>query len=92
MERTAWAIEGDANATVEIQGRKFAAEENGAPQLCSTFCRDLGRHAHLDWCRNTKTGPRCQEPEIEHIDIPMLPDEGRPKDWISHKLFWARSG
>lgn len=90
MEHTAWAIEGNADATVEIQGRKFAAQEGGAPQLCSSVCRDLGRHAHIDYCRNEK-GP-CQEPESEHITTPMLPNRSRPKDWVSHKVFWARTG
>lgn len=90
MELTAWAVEGNSDAVVEVQGRKFAAQESGAPQLCSAICRDLGRHAHIDYCRNAKG--QCQEPESEHIGVPMLPNINRPKDWVSHKVFWARTG
>lgn len=90
MEHTAWAIEGDADAAVELQGRKFAAQDGGAPQLCSSICRDLGRHAHIVYCRNEK-GP-CQEPESEHITKPMVPNPHKAKDWVSHKVFWARTG
>ncbi|KAG8903434.1 hypothetical protein FRB99_003283 [Tulasnella sp. 403] len=90
MERTVWAIEGAEDVTIEIQGRKFGAQDNGAPQLCSSICRDLGRHAHIDYCRNAKWW--CQEPESEHIKERMLPNPDRPKDWVSHKVFWARTG
>ncbi|CAE6431445.1 unnamed protein product [Rhizoctonia solani] len=35
----------------------------------------------------------CQGgPELEHIRKRMYPDPDRPKDWISHRLKWARSG
>lgn len=91
MELTAWAVEGNADAVVEVQGRKFAAQETGAPQLCSSICRNLGRHAHIDYCRNEKGG-ECREAESEHITTRMLPNLDRPKDWISHREFWARTG
>ncbi|KAG8900671.1 hypothetical protein FRB99_005822, partial [Tulasnella sp. 403] len=90
MEHTSWAIEGAADVTIEVQGRKFGAQDNGAPQLCSSVCRNLGRHAHIDYCRNVKG--QCQEPESEHIKERMLPNPDRPKDWVSHKVFWARTG
>ncbi|KAG8930696.1 hypothetical protein FRC01_002390, partial [Tulasnella sp. 417] len=90
MERTAWAVEGNSDAVVEVKGRKFAAQDDGAPQLCSSICRNLGRHAHIDYCRNAKG--QCQEAESEHIDTPMLPNRNRAKDWVSHKVFWARTG
>ncbi|KAG8901723.1 hypothetical protein FRC00_005050 [Tulasnella sp. 408] len=88
MERTAWAVEGNADAVVEVQGRKFAAQDDGAPQLCSSICRNLGRHAHIDYCRSAKE--ECKE--VGHIDVPMLPNRNRPKDWVSHKVFWERTG
>ncbi|KIO19084.1 hypothetical protein M407DRAFT_44020, partial [Tulasnella calospora MUT 4182] len=89
MELTAWAVEGNADAVVEVQGRKFAAQETGAPQLCSSICRNLGRHAHIDYCRSGKG--ECREAESEHITTRMLPNLDRPKDWISHREFWARA-
>ncbi|KAG8926003.1 hypothetical protein FRC01_009457, partial [Tulasnella sp. 417] len=88
MERTAWAVEGNSDAVVEVQGRKFAAQDDGAPQLCSSICRNLGRHAHIDYCRSAKE--ECKE--VGHIDVPMLPNRTRPKDWVSHKVFWERTG
>lgn len=90
MERTAWAVEGNSDAAVEFQGRKFTAQGNGALHLCSSICRNLGRHAHIDYCRNAKG--QCQGPESEHIDVPMLPNRNRAKDWVSHEVFWARTG
>ncbi|KIO18763.1 hypothetical protein M407DRAFT_224787 [Tulasnella calospora MUT 4182] len=87
MERTAWAVEGNSDAVVEVQGRKFAAQDDGAPQLCSSICRNLGRHAHIDYCRSAKE--ECKE--VGHIDVPMLPNRTRPKDWVSHKVFWERT-
>lgn len=85
MENTSWAIEGAADVFVEVQGRKYAARDGGAPQLCSSVCADLGRHAHIDYCRNAKGN--CQEPESEHITVPMLPEPSKAKDWVSHKAF-----
>ncbi|KAG8900445.1 hypothetical protein FRB99_006041 [Tulasnella sp. 403] len=90
MKHTSWAIERAADVTVETQGRKFGAQDNGAPQLCSSVCRNLGRHAHIDYCRNVKG--QCQDPESEHIKERMLPNPDRPKDWVSHRVFWARTG
>ncbi|KAG8962040.1 hypothetical protein FRC05_005627 [Tulasnella sp. 425] len=90
MVHTAWIVEGNTDAVVEVNGRLFSAQEDGAPQLCSSLCRNLGRHAHIDYCRNSNG--QCQEAESEHIDVPMLPNLNRPKDWISHKVFWARTG
>ncbi|KAG8901724.1 hypothetical protein FRC00_005051 [Tulasnella sp. 408] len=90
MELTAWAVEGNNDAVIEVHGRRFAAQDNGAPQLCSSICTNLGRHAHIDYCRTEKG--QCREEESEHITPRMLPNLDRPKDWISHKVFWARTG
>ncbi|KAG8993098.1 hypothetical protein FRB94_011064 [Tulasnella sp. JGI-2019a] len=90
MENTSWAIEGAPDAFIEVQGRKYAARDGGAPQLCSSVCLALGRHAHIDYCRNEQGD--CREPESEHITEPMLPEPNKPKDWVSHKAFWARTG
>lgn len=90
MGRTAWTVEGNTDAVVEVNGRQFATQDDGAPQLCSSICRSLGRHAHIDYCRNSNG--QCQEAESEHIGVPMLPNPNRPKDWVSHKVFWTRTG
>ncbi|KAG8952848.1 hypothetical protein FRC03_012004, partial [Tulasnella sp. 419] len=90
MQNTSWAIEGDASAVIEIQGRKYAARDAGTPHICSSVCSQIGRHAHIDYCRSPDGS--CQGNESLHIKERMLPNSHRPKDWISHKLFWERTG
>lgn len=51
----------------------------------------MGRHAHIDDCR-TEPGKACKGAEVEHINIKIPPNPEAPKDWITHKLFWERSG
>ena len=91
MEQTSWAIEGGDDATCEVQGHKFAIGDSGAPMLCSMFCRELGRrHTHVDFCRSNDIS--CTDPAVEHITQRMEPRPGVAKDWITHSLYWARSG
>ena len=92
MEQTSWAIEGGDDATREVQGHKFAIGDSGAPMLCSMFCRELGRrHTHVGFCRS-KDPKICADPGVEHITQRMEPRAGVAKDWITHSLYWARSG
>ena len=90
MDQTAWAVEGTQDVAVEVQGRRFGGQDSGAPHLCNLVCSQLGRHAHVDYCRS-HDGP-CQGNDSSHIDMPMLPNPKRPKDWVSHALFWKRTG
>jgi hypothetical protein len=91
MEQTTWAIDGDDDAVREIQGRKFSSGDSGAPMLCSMVCKELGRHAHIAFCRSA-TAASCRDREVQHIKDRMQPEPGRAKDWITHSLHWARSG
>jgi hypothetical protein len=91
MSRTSWSIDGPDDTVVELKGRKFATSDDGAPMMCNLFCQDMGRHVHVDYCRATEEAP-CDGAEVEHIDVPMAPNPDQPKDWISHSLFWKRSG
>ena len=91
MEKTSWAIDGDDDAVREIQGRKFSAGDSGAPMLCASVCKELGRHAHIDFCR-TPNGQVCISNDTEHIHARMQPQPSRDKDWITHALHWARTG
>ncbi|KAF8306096.1 hypothetical protein DL93DRAFT_250101 [Clavulina sp. PMI_390] len=91
MEQTVWSIDGDEDAVREIEGRKFTSGDSGAPMLCSMVCKQLGRHAHIAYCRSSN--PRaCSDREVQHIAKRMAPEPHRPKDWITHKLHWARAG
>lgn len=87
MGQTEWIVEGDDDATLEVQGHKYATGDSGAPMLCSLLCETLGRHVHVDDCR--PEGGKCVGAELKHI---VHPKENLDKDWVTHRLFWARSG
>lgn len=90
MQHAVWALEGPDGSSVEVNGHRFGAQDSGAPQLCSMYCSHRGRHAHVDFCRNWPEP--CREVELEHARERIEPQPDRPKDWISHRLFWARTG
>ncbi|KAG8693822.1 hypothetical protein FRC11_002641, partial [Ceratobasidium sp. 423] len=92
MITTQWVLQSDqddADPVYELRGRKFGSGDEGVPMLCSLVCAAQGRHAHIDFCRNPGN---CSNTDCEHIAERMHPDPDRPKDWISHATFWARSG
>ncbi|KAJ7117678.1 hypothetical protein C8R44DRAFT_199862 [Mycena epipterygia] len=91
MSKTTWSIDGPDDTILELKGRKFASNDDGAPMMCSLVCQDMGRHVHIDYCRGTEDAP-CDGPDIEHIDVPLAPNPDQSKDWISHTLFWKRTG
>ncbi|KAF8321130.1 hypothetical protein DL93DRAFT_2224184 [Clavulina sp. PMI_390] len=91
MEQTSWSLEGDDSATREVSGRKFSSGDSGAPMLCSMVCKELGRHAHIDYCRS-KDPKTCFDPGLQHISEVMSPNPLKPKDWVTHALSWARTG
>ncbi len=91
MSKTKWAVDGPDGTVLEVDGRKFGTNDDGAPMLCSMYCRSMGRHAHIEWCRSDN--PRtCGGPELEHIRTAMQPHPQKAKDWISHSLYWKRTG
>ncbi|CAG8438296.1 8032_t:CDS:10 [Funneliformis caledonium] len=51
--------------------------DQGTFVLCNLHCKDLGRHRHIDYCQNEEN---------------LYPNPDKPKDFISHKLFWERTG
>lgn len=55
------------------------------------FCQDRGRHVHVDYCR-VGEDEDCGGPEIQHIEGQLAPHPERAKDWVSHSLFWRRTG
>lgn len=81
----------DEDGTIELDGRKFGANDDGAPMLCNLVCKEMGRHVHVDYCRAPADGA-CQGEGVLHIQNRMRPDPDASKDWISHKLFWRRTG
>jgi hypothetical protein len=88
MKNTKWKMEG--NQTV-VNGRRYANEDPGVAMLCSISCSELGRHAHLAPCR--VSGAQCLGGEdSEHIIKEISDKSDVGFDWISHRLFWERSG
>ncbi|KAJ7509789.1 hypothetical protein B0H11DRAFT_1702826 [Mycena galericulata] len=81
MSKTTWAVDGPDDTIVELKGRSFALNDDGAPMLWNLLCQDRGRHVHVDYCR---AGGSCDDPEIEHIPIRLTPKPDIPKDWVSH--------
>lgn len=43
MSKTRWAVEGAEGTIVEVNGRKFASQDDGAPMLVTEF----SMHLHL---------------------------------------------
>lgn len=90
MSKTRWALD-DEDGTIELNGHKFGADDDGAPMLCNLVCKEMGRHVHVDYCR-AQADVSCQGEGVLHINDRMRPDPDKPKDWISHNLFWKRTG
>ncbi|CAG8438292.1 8031_t:CDS:10 [Funneliformis caledonium] len=55
-----------------------------------SHCKDLGRHRHIDYCQNEENCKSGQD--IQHIKERVHPNPEISKDFISHKLFWERTG
>lgn len=93
MSKTRWAVDGPAGTSLEINGHKFGSEDDGAPMMCNLVCTEMGRHAHVDYCRAAPGAvPNCGSTEIQHVNGRLRPNPERPKDFITHSLFWRRSG
>ncbi|CAB5368055.1 unnamed protein product [Rhizophagus irregularis] len=80
-----------------MKPNEFTSDDNfeftGQEVLCNLKCKGLGRHPHVDYCQNEEN---CrlgnQRIDIQHIDERAHPHPDRPKDLISHKLYWERTG
>jgi hypothetical protein len=91
ISKAQWVIDGLEGTAVEFNGRRFGVGDTDAPAMCSLYCSEMGRHAHIDYCRATSE-PQTHDPETEHIQTLLKPNPNRPKDWISHRLYWLRTG
>ncbi|GBB95541.1 hypothetical protein RclHR1_02560001, partial [Rhizophagus clarus] len=92
MTQTEFTITGESNE-FEYAGHKLRVGDQGVFVLCNLHCKDLGRHRHIDYCQNAencKLGNQGQD--IQHINEKVHPNPDKPKDFISHKLFWERTG
>ncbi|KAH7910222.1 hypothetical protein BJ138DRAFT_1127056 [Hygrophoropsis aurantiaca] len=92
MSRTRWAVDGADDTSLEIEGRKFSANDEGAPMMCNLICQAMGRHIHIDYCRSEDPAACTGNEHIQHISERMVPNPDRHKDAVTHSLFWRRSG
>ncbi|CAI2161944.1 15836_t:CDS:10 [Funneliformis geosporum] len=90
MTQTEFA--GEDNNEFEYRGHKLRVGDQGTVVLCNLYCKDLGRHRHIDYCQNEENCKSLlnQGQDLQHIHVNPNPD--KPKDFISHKLFWDRTG
>jgi len=91
MEQTKWFLEEETEG-VEVGGHKYGSGDSGAPMLCSLVCKSMGRHAHVADC---VTGERDQcvgGSEVEHIATTRRHSVKGAMDWVSHNLYWKKSG
>ncbi|KAI0280129.1 hypothetical protein BGY98DRAFT_965783 [Russula aff. rugulosa BPL654] len=93
MTQTRWSIEGPDGTGIELKGRKFSSDDEGAPMMCNLVCSSMGRHIHIDYCRS-EDGVPCSGDELQHINasLRMIPDPDKAKDAITHRLHWRRMG
>ncbi|KAI6097344.1 hypothetical protein EDD16DRAFT_604216 [Pisolithus croceorrhizus] len=93
ISRTRWTIDGPNHGTaLQIEGRRFFTNDEGAPMMCNLVCQAMGRHVHIDYCRSDEEAACVGNDEIQHITKSLRPHPDRPKDYITHNLFWKRSG
>ena len=91
MTQTCWAVEGTDETSLELGGRRFSSNDDGGPMMCNLVCSSMGRHVHIDYCRTEESTP-CEGPEIQHLDTRIIPDPEKPKDAVTHSLYWRRMG
>ena len=91
MLRTRWTVDGPDDVPLEIEGRKFSVNDEGAPMMCNLVCSAMGRHVHIDYCRADEAVCTGNE-ELQHLTRRIQPDPDRAKDVLTHSLFWKRSG
>ena len=89
MSNAIWFIHGNDDDEINVEGRRYAAGDSGAPLLCSLVCKSLGRHIHVDPCRSNEAGVCGGGSGVQHI-----PDSTRRarEDLVTHRVFWQRSG
>ncbi|KAI0089045.1 hypothetical protein BDY19DRAFT_122025 [Irpex rosettiformis] len=88
MSSTRWQIIGNS---MEVGGRQFASNDDGAPMMCSMVCRAMGRHIHIADCQSEDVRA-CSGNELQHIPLTDSSDHDHPVDAISHSLYWRRMG
>jgi hypothetical protein len=91
MLNVRWSIDGPDEEGLEVEGRRFSTNDEGAPMMCNLVCKALGRHPHIEYCR-AETPDECRaNHEIQHIPRTLKPEPDKPKDFVTHNLFWKHA-
>ena len=91
MTETRWAVDGPDGARMGLGGRKVFSNDECAPVMCNLVCSSKERHVHIDYCRTDGNKP-CNTSEVRHINDRIVPEPNKPKDAITHGLYWKRMG
>jgi len=91
MSQTRWAIVGPDGTSLEVGGRKFSSNDEGAPMMCNLVCTSMGRHIHVDYCR-AEDPASCNDAELQHMTEKLVPQPEKAKDMLTHSLHWRRMG
>jgi hypothetical protein len=93
MTQTRWAVDGadDSETGLELGGHRFSSNDDGGPTMCNLVCSTMGRHVHIDYCRAKETTLH-EGAEIQPIDTRMIPNPDKPKEAVTHNLYWRRMG
>ncbi|KAF8967726.1 hypothetical protein BDZ97DRAFT_507114 [Flammula alnicola] len=77
MSKSRWAVE-SPDAVLELNGRKFGSEDDGAPMMCNLVCQGMGRHVHVDYCRSGSAA-NCNGQDVQHINARINPNPAEPR-------------
>ncbi|CAG8501198.1 7794_t:CDS:10 [Ambispora gerdemannii] len=79
----------------EFEGHRLTVGDRGDFVLCHKLCENIGRHRHIDFCKDPAVCKNLpggkKEGLLEHIEANISPDPARKKDYISHRVFWERT-
>jgi hypothetical protein len=92
MSSSRWAVDGPDDTGLEVEGRRFSSNDEGTPMMCNLVCQALGRHIHIDYCRAPDASACRGNNEVQHISKRLMPNPERAKDYMTHNLFWRRTG
>ena len=91
MEQTKWFLEEETEG-INVDGHKYGSGDSGAPMLCSLVCQSMSRHVHIADCVAGEHGQCAGGAEVEHIATARRGGIKAPTDWVSHNLYWKKSG
>ncbi|CAG8550727.1 10371_t:CDS:10, partial [Funneliformis caledonium] len=72
----------------EFEGHRLNVGDHGDFVLCHKLCENMGRHRHIDFCKDPGV---CESEGGSRKEASISPQPSRKKDYISHRVFWERT-